>query len=252
MDRLQKEMQFHDERFGSEDEARKAVKKFYLVNEHLRQRYEELVCQFGEGKDVLEYGCGAGGSLERWKQCNVQSITGIDISPKGIEKAASRAQALGMNARLLVMNAEQTDFDDDSFDLVAGTGILHHLDLKAAYRELQRILKPDGHAIFIEPMGHNPVINWYRSRTPSMRTEDEHPLLMTDLDLLKQYFHHVKLEFFSLFTLLAVPLRRTFLFQPVYEICKVVDRAVLQIPGLERQAWTVIIHASSPRKHGDQ
>lgn len=38
---------------------------------------------------------------------------------------------------------------------------------------------------FSEPLGHNPIINWYRNRTPEMRTEDEHPLLIKDIEFAK-------------------------------------------------------------------
>ena len=40
-------------------------------------------------------------------------------------------------------------------------------------------MKPSAGALFIEPLGHNPVINLYRRRTPEQRTVDEHPLSWT-------------------------------------------------------------------------
>ena len=248
MDRLRKEQLFHDQRFGYDDQTRQPAKKFYVVNQHVRHRYYELACLYGRKKDVLEYGCGTGGSLKLWRRCGVQSYTGIDISPRGIEKARGHARALDMAAQLLVMNAERTAFVDNSFDLVAGTGILHHLDLSAAYHELQRILRPDGHALFIEPLGHNPIINWYRGRTPTMRTEDEHPLKRDDLKLLDQFFQQVHLEFFSFFTLVAVPLRHTPLFTSIYAVMQKVDQIILRRAWGHRMAWIVMIHAHRPKK----
>ena len=111
--------------------------------------------------------------------------TGIDISPVAIEMGVREAASRGLRDRthFAVMNAEALDFPDASFDRVCGSGILHHLDLKKAYGEIARVLRPNGYGIFLEPLGHNPLINWYRRRTPQMRTEDEHPLLKSDLAL---------------------------------------------------------------------
>ena len=83
---------------------------------------------------------------------------------------------------------------DDSFDLVCGSGILHHLDLPAAMRELARVLRPSGRAVFMEPLGHNPAINAFRNRTPELRTPDEHPLLGKDLKLCRRYFGSVEVK----------------------------------------------------------
>jgi ubiquinone/menaquinone biosynthesis C-methylase UbiE len=64
------------------------------------------------------------------------------------------------------MNAEATTFPDNSFDLICGSSILHHLNLDKACAEIRRILRPDGGAVFIEPLGHNPLINMFRKLTP--------------------------------------------------------------------------------------
>ena len=247
-DRLEREQRFHDARFSGDDDLRKGARKFYSVNQHVRDRYFEIIARYGRGKRLLEYGCGAGGSVERWQALGVASMVGIDISSEGVKKAQKRADELGFPAEFFVMNAESTTFSDGMFDIVVGTGILHHLDLEKAYKELQRILKPNGHAVFIEPMGHNPAINWYRARTPHMRTIDEHPLLRSDLAMLKGFFHSVDTEFYSLFTLGAVLLRNTAVFGPVYRFLQVVDEVAFKIPVVQYMAWTVIIHVSSPKK----
>ena len=52
--------------------------------------------------------------------------------------------------------------EKNRFDIIYGTGILHHLNLKACLDEIERILKPGGKFVFIEPLGTNPVINLYR------------------------------------------------------------------------------------------
>jgi SAM-dependent methyltransferase len=195
------------------------------------------------GKRVLEYGCGEG-SYGFDLAAAGAIVTGIDISPVAIEHAVQDARRRNLSASICfsVMNAEQTTFPDKTFDLVCGTSILHHLDLSASYGEIARILKPAGRAIFVEPLGHNPVINWYRRRTPAMRTADEHPLLMSDLRLAREFFRRVDLKYYHCLDLLTVPLRNSFLFTPACHFASGVDRMLMAIlPPFRRWAWTVTI-----------
>src|SRR3546814_11483257 len=83
-----------------------------------------------------------------------RTATGIDISDVAIEKGRERARQKGFtNVRLEAMNAEAMTFPDDSFDLVFGSGIIHHLDIDRAFGEIARVLRPGGRAVFIEPLG---------------------------------------------------------------------------------------------------
>src|SRR3546814_13720576 len=74
------------------------------------------------------------------------------------------------------MNAEAMDFPDDSFDLVFGSGIIHHLDIDRAFAEIARVLRPGGRAVFVEPPGLNPAIEIYRRLTPGAPPPAAHPL----------------------------------------------------------------------------
>lgn len=244
--RLHKEQSFHDKRFKGDD-IRRDVHKYYSVNKRMRNRYAGIVSKYCKGKKLLDYGCGTGGGSEQWLKCGA-ILTGIDISPEGINKAKERIANTEYDADYFVMNAENTEFDEGSFDIVVGTGIIHHLDLLKSYQELCRILKKDGHAVFAEPLGHNPFINLYRALSPQMRSEDEHPLKQEDIKLLKQYFHNVEIEYFSLFTLLAVPFRNMFFFDKLCGFLWSIDKTVFHIPFVRKYAWIVIIHISNPRK----
>ena len=189
-------------------------RKYYVVRKGLRKRYNSILSQLCNKKKVLEYGCGSGTGSKRLLNFGA-ILTGIDISSEGIQ-AAKKSEP---NAEYLIMNAEQTEFKDESFDVIVGLGIIHHLDLNKAYNEIFRILKKNGHAVFEEPLGHNPFINFYRALTPSMRTSSEHPLKQKDIALLKKYFHSVHVEYFSLVTILSVPFRNTRFFERLYDRC---------------------------------
>ena len=59
-DRLNREREFHDERFGGDDGARRSAEKYYLLMEHVTEKYRELVRKVCDKRELLEYGCGTG------------------------------------------------------------------------------------------------------------------------------------------------------------------------------------------------
>lgn len=243
-DRLRREADFHDHLYAHDRETRAATAKYYAVIDRCRQEYLQRISQDVNGKRVLEYGCGPGGHAALLAAAGAD-VVAIDISAEAIRQARER---LDPSIQLLEMNAEAMTFDDDSIDLVCGTGILHHLELAKAFSEIARVLRPGGRALFIEPLGHNPVINLYRRLTPQMRSEDEHPLLMRDFERAGEMFAVVDLDFYNLTTLAAVPLRRTRLFETVNRGLAGLDDAVMRaVPYVRRFAWNVLIELRSPR-----
>lgn len=241
-DRLVREAEFHDHLYSTR--IRQSAEKYYAVSRSSRDAYKrQLLEDATRGARVLEYGCGQGSYAFDLAVAGAH-VTGIDISPIAIEQSIieARERNLSASADFFVMNAERTTFADNTFDLICGTSILHHLNLASSYREIARILKPSGRAIFVEPLGHNPVINWYRRRTPAMRTVDEHPLLMSDLRLSQSVFSKVDFQYHHCLDLLAVPLRNSFLFTPVCCITSSMDQILMAIiPPFRRWAWTVTL-----------
>lgn len=249
--RKKREAELHNRFFTEHTRGRLA--KFYSITESSRKFYEEFLLRECRGKRILEYGCGLG-SYAFFLAKKGSEVTGIDISKVAIEQAKAKAIEEDMvdKTTFLVMDAEATDFADESFDIICGTGILHHLDLNVAVKELARVLKPGGKAIFIEPLGYNPAINLYRAMTPNMRTPDEHPLLRKDLALTKCYFQKVETEFFHLLSLLAIPFRNTPKFHGLVRLLDKVDAMIFKLlPVVKLLAWTIVITVSQPKKDGE-
>ncbi|HDP94933.1 MAG TPA: class I SAM-dependent methyltransferase [Candidatus Aminicenantes bacterium] len=174
----------------------------------------------------------------------------IRLDPQGhgkIRVAREKTGHKGNRVEFMVMNAEELAFADDRFDLVVGSGVLHHLNIERAYPELSRVCAPHGHLVFCEPLGHNPFIKLYRKLTPNIRTRDEHPLTVREIRLLDGFFHEVKTEFFSLLTLSAIPFRKMFFFEGMWRILAWADKAICRIPFIRRYSWMVLIHARDPR-----
>jgi len=246
--RLEREREFHDRAFA--EDVRAPAKRFYAVTGSLFAWYERTLAAHASGSRALEYGCGPGSRAFHLAR-NGARVVGIDISPVAIEQATERGRAEGLADRLefRVMDAEALEFQDEEFDLVCGSGILHHLDLARSFAELARVLKPEGVGVFTEPLGHNPAINAYRNRTPALRTVDEHPLRMGDFELARRSFEDVETRFFTLTSLAAIPLRRRAGFERVVGGLDAFDRLLFRaLPPLRRYAWMVGITLRRPRR----
>jgi SAM-dependent methyltransferase len=158
---------------------------------------------------VLELGCGAGDlSLELLRRGG--RLTAIDVSPGMVELARSRAEAEaasanGPVARFLVAPAEDTSLPAESFDLVVGKWVLHHVDVRAAAREVHRLLRPGGRAAFFENQDRNPLLRlargrlWGAPRLTWVGTPDEHPLTGADFDVLAGTFDSLELTYPSFY-----------------------------------------------------
>ena len=88
--------------------------------------------------------------------------------------------------------------------------------------------------------------NLYRSRTPEMRTEDEHPLMTSDLVLAQRHFTRVERKFYGMFSVASVLLDQTANGAP-YRLGKAIDNLVLRAPGLGQYAWHCLISLHKDR-----
>jgi len=101
--------------------------------------------------DALEIGSGTGYfSLNLVQLGLIERLTATDISPGMLEQLASTAKSLGLaDVTTVVTEAETLPFDDESFDLVLGHAVLHHIpDLDRAFAEFKRVLRPGGVIVF--------------------------------------------------------------------------------------------------------
>jgi ubiquinone/menaquinone biosynthesis C-methylase UbiE len=232
-----------------EQDARAETGRFYAIAVKLKQRvYGEILAEC-KGKSVLLYGCGKDGLTFDCARNGATAI-GIDISEVAVKIARLKAEKEALvGVRFDVMDAEAMSFPADSFDIVHGTAILHHLDIETAFREIARVLRPDGEAWFIEPLGHNPLINWYRASTPHLRTSDEHPLTMEDIAIARKHFSTVTVSYHFLAALGAIPFNGTIIFAPFCATLNACDRLLFALfPFLRKYAWMVVLKLARPEK----
>ncbi len=186
-ERKAREKQFYDHGYYAVDGGNFQLRKdrcwkYDSVNGTRNALYRKRLLTDSRDRRFLEYGCGEGSSAFELAEEGAR-VVGIDISSVAVASARVKAeeQHLGERLAFLVGDCEQLCFQDNSFDVICGAAILHHLDMDKALRAIARVLRPEGRAIFIEPLGHNPAISLFRSLTPQCRTPDEHPLKRADL-----------------------------------------------------------------------
>ena len=226
--------------------------KYYSVERKSRKLVLDWFSDNCNGKRVLDYCCGNGDDSFIIARKGATEVIGIDLSQVSIDNCSQVAISEGLGGRtsFYVMDAEDLKFEDNYFDIITEYGVLHHLDIKKAYPELARVLKPEGKCICVETLGHNPFIRLYRRKTPNLRTkwEVEHILRKNDIEKAGEYFGRINiLGFFHLATLAAVPFRNSPIFEFLLGMLEAVDSVILKLPFLKWQAWQVVFTLSEPK-----
>jgi SAM-dependent methyltransferase len=111
-------------------------------------------------KRILDMGCTIGNSTVPWKRLFPDAeVFGIDVAASALRYAHARTEALGVPVTFVQTNAENTEFEDGSFDLVTSCLLLHETSSLAMPRilaESRRLLAPGGiMAHFDVPQVHN-------------------------------------------------------------------------------------------------
>ncbi len=130
------------------------------------------------GKRVLEVGVGTGLALPRYRPD--KRITGIDLSAEMLAQARRRVTDLGLRhiEALREMDAEATDFDDDSFDIAVAmfvASVVPHPPQLLA--EMRRVVRPGGVILFVNHFAAEVGPRWWieRAMAPASRALGWHP-----------------------------------------------------------------------------
>lgn len=218
MDRVDRERHFHDE------QAAARATSWSVDPQQLRFQDDEFLDhetwvrpawnRLGplNGRRFLDYGCGHGmAAVVAARQGAV--VTAMDLSHAYLRETAERAKVNGVRVECIQADAHVLPFADASFDAIWGHAVLHHLDLHRAGRELRRVMRRGGVAVFCEPWGGNPWLEFARKYLPypgKDRTADEQPLGRRDLAVLREIFPTLRWDGHQLVAMIgrALPLRR--------------------------------------------
>lgn len=161
------------------------------------------------GQRVLDLGCGSGENSLLLALKGAR-LAAIDISADLLGLAGRRlAVNRAPKAGLVVASAHDLPFEDASFDTVLGIAILHHLDLSIVSREVARVLKPGGRAVFKEPVRNSRALELLRRLIP-YRAPDvspyERPLRDDEIETFSARFRKGRSRVFGLPPLRAAEL----------------------------------------------
>lgn len=259
-DRLRREEEFHDEWAAGVDPADVTVAASFEACTAPENRFIVSLLGDIEGKEVLDLGCGLGEAAVYFAGLGAR-VTACDLSRGMLDTVEALARRHGAHVRVHQAPADDTGLSGGSFDVVYAANLLHHVDLDTALGEIQRLLKPGGTFVSWDPLAHNPLINVYRRMASSVRTSDEHPLRMGDLELFRQRFEGVGYRCFWLWTLLIFVrfyvwervhpskerywkkiLSESERLAPLYGPLEALDRVTLRVvPWLGRYCWNVVV-----------
>jgi SAM-dependent methyltransferase len=154
------------------------------------------------GKTVLDLGCGSGANTLLLAGRGAQ-VYGIDISESliAIARRRLRINRISEVVNFIVCSAHQVPLAAESVDVVLGVAILHHLDLEIVSREVKRVLRKGGRAIFQEPVRNSPAIQKIRALIPYRArnvSAFERPLTDVELEAFAEGFSRYRTRAFSL------------------------------------------------------
>jgi len=206
---------------------------------------------------LLDFGSGDGGSALLYARIGYE-VEGFDISEANVALARELAQQYGLadRTRFTVQAAERLEYPDESFDVVMGMDILHHVELRGAVAECLRVLKPGCPAIFHEPVEapvFDPVRNsrlgrWLVPKEASFErhvTEDERKLTPGDITAIRAMCPDLTLEPYLLLSRLDRFVRypRRLRWSPLERLDQVTFEA---LPVVRRFAGKVVLQFSKP------
>ena len=112
-----------------------------------------------KNKNVLEIGVGNGshaGLLAKYSG----NFTGIDLTDYAVRSTTNRMKVFGLNATILKMDAQELQFENNTFDFIWSWGVIHHsANTRKILEEIKRVLKPGGESIIM--VYHRSIWSYY-------------------------------------------------------------------------------------------
>ncbi len=131
------------------------------IYDDVRQADVELINCFlqeietNTGINVLDLGCGTGNHTDLLQKASAGNVYGVEPSAGMLSKARQKNK----NIVFKQGDAENIPFEDELFDLVVMTDVIHHVpDISKMFAEIHRVLKTRG-KICIMTQSHKQIEN---------------------------------------------------------------------------------------------
>ena len=168
----------HDRVFDQPDFAEKYARKHETMGRKLGKNVvgRDLAARSFKGGQILDNGCGPGFMLiEILKLFPNARGTGIDLAEPLLEvgRKTAEIEALADRAKFERIDVENLPYDDNSFDAVVSTNMLHIVENPVKQLdEIERVLKPDG-LCFIADIKRSWFISLFEKVSRSAFTQKE-------------------------------------------------------------------------------
>ena len=155
-----------------------------MLSTYIEWRYSDL-----KPKKILDIGCSVGHStlpyVDKFPDAEVHAI---ELSAPLLRYGFARAESLGKAVHFSQQNAEHTDFDDESFDLIVSHIMIHETSNKAIrniMKECRRLLKPGGVVAHLEMLPFSKKTPLQQYLTDWDSTNNHEPFIgkMNELDM---------------------------------------------------------------------
>ncbi len=111
---------------------------------------------------ILDLGCGIGFWVTEFAMLGYKNLYAVDLTEEAIKLTKKRLEIYNYKANLSVQNAENLDFENETFDHVNCQGVIHHTPYThKCISEISRILKSNGTAN-ISVYYRNPILRFWK------------------------------------------------------------------------------------------
>lgn len=255
------EAKFHDQWSNLVEVGKIDVIKYFSAEASSDYRLAMSLLGDLKKKKILDLGCGLGETSVFFALQNTKVIAS-DISPGMLACVQKLAQKYKVHTKIKLVEspAEKIPLENESVDLVFGGNVLHHVDIVKTSKEVRRVLKKGGKAVFIEPLGYNPIIQIYRYLAGDIRTKMERPFTFKDIHVLGKNFRSVRhMEKQLLTTFIFIwfflgertnPKKVRYWkkiidegekYEKIFRTLEKIDSIILNVPFLKRMCWNTVI-----------
>ncbi|MBQ8017133.1 MAG: class I SAM-dependent methyltransferase [Methanobrevibacter sp.] len=121
--------------------------------ENMNENHKEIskfafsLIQVDSGDKILDIGCGGGVNIEKFLKLTSGNVDGLDYSEVSVAESIKRNQKAVDEGRCEVMHADVSSMpiEDESYDIVSAFETVYFWpDIKETFKEVSRIIKPDG------------------------------------------------------------------------------------------------------------
>lgn len=199
------------------------------------------------GKSIIDIGCGYHPTPIYFALAGAERVCACDVSPKAVQFMRRVASIYGVADRVTVYESpvERMPFASGEFDLMHGEAVLHHISLPPAAPEIRRVLKPGGRAVFKDPLGHNPLLEFVRDHMPALTGKSaakgtDRPMTIEDVKRFGRLFSSYEYKAFGLTSMAAMLLRLPRGSMAIRAMHSLDNAVISRLPFMTRYAQYVV------------